>query len=211
MFSVVSAQFDVNPGLSGHMPINVWKKCVQNMLVILDILEQYPNILVDDTVEPDENETQKGIDYKDTIRISGNLAAFVEKIDIELFKSLHCIDPHTREYVERLQEDPASEEVVLMKILQVLLACMKNKASAKFSNRHVCNIVNTCFQIVHQSSSKGELLQRTARHTMYELVRCVFMHLPDVSNNQQEFTQEGRSHGGDEVNKHFLFYGCFLT
>lgn len=95
--------------------------------------------------------------------------------------------------------DPASEEVVLMKILQVLLACMKNKASAKLSNQHVCNIVNTCFQIVHQSSSKGELLQRTARHTMHELVRCVFMHLPDVSTNQQEFTQEGRSHGGDEV------------
>ncbi|KAI3824074.1 hypothetical protein L1987_05521 [Smallanthus sonchifolius] len=95
--------------------------------------------------------------------------------------------------------DPASEEVVLMKILQVLLACMKNKASVNLSNQHVCNIVNTCFQIVHQASSKGELLQRTARHTMHELIRCIFMHLPDVCNNNQDFTQGGRSHLTDEV------------
>ncbi|KAI3722422.1 hypothetical protein L2E82_33460 [Cichorium intybus] len=76
--------------------------------------------------------------------------------------------------------DPASEEVVLVKILQVLLACMKNKASVKLSNQHVCDMVNTCFQIVHQASSKGELLQRIARQTMHELVRCIFSHLPDV-------------------------------
>lgn len=78
--------------------------------------------------------------------------------------------------------DPASEEVVLMKILQVLLACTKSKASVKLSNQHVCNIVNTCFRVVHQATSKGELLQRIARHTMHELVRCIFSHLPDIGN-----------------------------
>nr|XP_043608603.1 ARF guanine-nucleotide exchange factor GNOM-like [Erigeron canadensis] len=95
--------------------------------------------------------------------------------------------------------DPASEEVVLMKILQVLLACMKNKASVKLSNQHVCNIVNTCFQIVHQASSKGELLQRTARHTMHELVRCIFMHLPNVGITQHELARRGGSVVSEEV------------
>ncbi|PIA47500.1 hypothetical protein AQUCO_01400263v1 [Aquilegia coerulea] len=80
--------------------------------------------------------------------------------------------------------DPASEEVVLMKILQVLLACMKSKAAIVLSNQHVCTIVNTCFRVVHQAGAKGELLQRIARHTMHELVRCIFSHLPNVDNRE---------------------------
>ncbi|KAG0475620.1 hypothetical protein HPP92_015306 [Vanilla planifolia] len=79
--------------------------------------------------------------------------------------------------------DPASEEAVLMKILQVLLACMKSRASRVLSNQHVCNIVNTCFRVVHQAGTKGELLQRISRHTMHELVRCIFSHLSEISKS----------------------------
>ncbi|XP_073142709.1 ARF guanine-nucleotide exchange factor GNOM [Henckelia pumila] len=89
--------------------------------------------------------------------------------------------------------DPSSEEVVLMKILQILLACMKSKASVMLSNQHVCTIVNTCFRIVHQAGSKGELLQRIARHTMHELVRCIFSHLPDVDTTEQSLVRGGSS------------------
>ncbi|XP_075518457.1 ARF guanine-nucleotide exchange factor GNOM-like [Primulina tabacum] len=89
--------------------------------------------------------------------------------------------------------DPASEEVVLMKILQILLACMKSKASVMLSNQHVCTIVNTCFRIVHQAGSKGELLQRISRHTMHELVRCIFSHLPDVDTTEQSLVRGGSS------------------
>ncbi|WOL08915.1 ARF guanine-nucleotide exchange factor GNOM [Canna indica] len=80
--------------------------------------------------------------------------------------------------------DPASEEAVLMKILQVLLAIMRSRASAVLSNQHVCTIVNTCFRVVHQAGTKGELLQRFSRHTMHELIRCIFSHLPDVKADE---------------------------
>ncbi|KAL3629400.1 hypothetical protein CASFOL_026622 [Castilleja foliolosa] len=89
--------------------------------------------------------------------------------------------------------DPASEEVVLMKILQVLLACMKNKASVSLNNHHVCSIVNTCFRIVHQASSKSELLQRISRHTMHELVRCIFSRLPDLDCKRHEPARDSSS------------------
>ncbi|KAH6804976.1 sec7 domain-containing protein [Perilla frutescens var. frutescens] len=89
--------------------------------------------------------------------------------------------------------DPASEEVVLTKILQVLLACMKSKASVMLSNQHVCTIVNTCFLIVHQAGTKGELLQRIALYTRHELIRCIFSHLPDADNTEQSLVKGGNS------------------
>ena len=76
--------------------------------------------------------------------------------------------------------DPASEEAVLARVLQVLLACVRARAAPALSNRHVCAIVSTCFRVVQQAGTKGELLQRVSRQTMQEVIRCVFARLPDL-------------------------------
>lgn len=76
--------------------------------------------------------------------------------------------------------DPASEEAVLARVLQVLLACVRGRAAPALSNRHVCAIVSTCFRVVQQAATKGKLLQRVSRQTMQEVIRCVFARLPDM-------------------------------
>ncbi|KAF8746178.1 hypothetical protein HU200_013413 [Digitaria exilis] len=76
--------------------------------------------------------------------------------------------------------DPASEEAVLARVLQVLLACVRGRAAPALSNRHVCAIVSTCFRVVQQAGTKGELLQRVSRQTMQEVIRCVFARLLDL-------------------------------
>ncbi|CAI5981878.1 unnamed protein product [Closterium sp. NIES-65] len=108
MMQVVSAQFDVSQNLHLHLPVPVWRKCAENIMTILDILEGNHNIVLDENYEvvEDDNETQKGADFEGKIRVWGSVVSFVERMDDELFKSLQCTDPYTKTYLERLKDEP---------------------------------------------------------------------------------------------------------
>ncbi|CAL5397059.1 unnamed protein product [Camellia sinensis] len=75
---------------------------------------------------------------------------------------------------------PVSEDAVMMRILQVLAAIMKHRASVLLTDHAVCTVVNTCFQVVQQSASRGDLLQRSGRYAMHELIQTIFTRLPDI-------------------------------
>ncbi|XP_020092293.1 ARF guanine-nucleotide exchange factor GNOM-like [Ananas comosus] len=73
------------------------------------------------------------------------------------------------------------DEAVLMRKLHVLLACMR--ARPALSDRHVCTIVNTCYGIADQVRAREGLLKELSRHTLLDLVRCIFGRLPDAARN----------------------------
>ncbi|PNY13876.1 pattern formation protein EMB30-like [Trifolium pratense] len=86
--------------------------------------------------------------------------------------------------------DPVSEDAVMMKILQVLAGIMHHKASILLNDQAVCTLVNACFQVVQQSVNRGDLLQRSARYTMHELIQVVFSRLPEIEVYDREGDSE---------------------
>ncbi|KIY92896.1 Eukaryotic translation initiation factor 3 subunit C [Monoraphidium neglectum] len=69
------------------------------------LLQDNPNIVMDETSDANEEKAEAPEEGALT-KVWGNLVAFVERLDDELFKSLQVIDPHTHEYMNRLRDEP---------------------------------------------------------------------------------------------------------
>ena len=74
--------------------------------------------------------------------------------------------------------DPDHDDVVLSKILHVLLECMRCPTGRLLSDDDVCNIVQACYRIGHQSGKESALLRNLSRHVLREIVHETFRRLP---------------------------------
>ncbi|KAL6138231.1 hypothetical protein ACLB2K_063514 [Fragaria x ananassa] len=189
LLSIVSAQFDA--GFHGHMPAHVWQKCVHNMLVILDILVQNPSIRVDDKVEIDDNESQRGADYKGTIWVNGNLAGFVKRLDNEFFKSLQSLDPHTTEYIDRLRDEPML--FLLAQNFQEYLEQVGDyKAAAKLTLRQV-ELLHYKPQDVYDAMRKLAEQRESADNGEVQAATSVFLETPEFVRRRPAFVESNRA------------------
>lgn len=80
--------------------------------------------------------------------------------------------------------DPASDEVVLMKILQVLRLLLLTPLGVLLNNESVCEIMQSCFRICFETRL-SELLRRSAEHALMDMVQLLFSCLP-------QFTEDSR-------------------
>lgn len=82
--------------------------------------------------------------------------------------------------------DPSSDEVVLMKILQVLRTLLLSPVGIHMTNESVCEIMQSCFRICFEMRL-SELLRRTAEQTLIDMVQLLFLRLP-------QFKEDFKSH-----------------
>ena len=96
--------------------------------------------------------------------------------------------------------DPSSDEVVLSKILQVLLACISCPSGELLSDDDVCNIIQACYRIGHQNGKSGSLLQQLSKTTLTEVTRTIFKRIRDIHKmSQQQQQTSSRSSTGEDA------------
>uniref|UniRef100_A0A7N0ZT61 SEC7 domain-containing protein n=1 Tax=Kalanchoe fedtschenkoi TaxID=63787 RepID=A0A7N0ZT61_KALFE len=92
--------------------------------------------------------------------------------------------------------DHVTEDSVLIKVLQVLVAVMDHPASVFLTDNAVCTAVNTCFHVV-QTTHRGGSMNKNARNIMQEMIQIVFSRLPDIesADSDTEDADIGGSYG----------------
>jgi len=106
LMQIVGALFDLNPSMSTHMAVPLWRRSVKLLLEILEILKENTYITIVDRGEFTVFEEEPPADTEGGVKVQGNFVAFVERLDDEMFKTLQVTDPHTNEYLERLKDEP---------------------------------------------------------------------------------------------------------
>ncbi|XP_078499344.1 Golgi-specific brefeldin A-resistance guanine nucleotide exchange factor 1 isoform X2 [Lissotriton helveticus] len=167
-------------------------KDVLNTITELDVIE--PNVFLRPFLEVIRSEDTTG-------PITGLALTSVNK-----FLSYALIDPKhdgTAEGIENMADavtharfvgtDPASDEVVLMKILQVLRTLLLTPVGAHLTNESVCEIMQSCFRICFEMRL-SELLRKSAEHTLVDMVQLLFSRL-------HQFKEEAKSYFGANIKK----------
>lgn len=119
--------------------------------------------------------------------------------------------PHIGPAVENLADavtharfvgvDPGADEVVLMKIMEVLRTLMLSPVGLILTNESVCEIMQSAFRICFETRL-SELLRKTAEHAVNDMIQLLFTRLPTFTEENLPLLKKlkMRSHGSGVEN-----------
>ena len=104
--TLIATRFDLTSGSGSQMAQEQWKLAQQEIARLTTILEENRDmVVVEGAEEWEDDDKQPTITAGEVFKIPGSVVSFVERLDDELTRVLQHIDPHTAEYVERLQDE----------------------------------------------------------------------------------------------------------
>jgi len=149
---IISAQFDVAGSMATHMAIPIWRSCLRNVLTVMRLLSLNEHISLTDEEEPTQRPSIDDIMNGARIQLSGSLSAFAERLDDEYIKSLQFIDPHSRDYILRIQDEG---------LLIILLNEVSNLYQSKMKAAQATSLSSRILEHIYYKQS-----------TMYEALRA---------------------------------------
>lgn len=81
--------------------------------------------------------------------------------------------------------DPGSDEVVLLKILQVLRTLLLTPVGSLLTNESVCEVLQSCFRICFETRL-SELLRRACEYTLMDMIQLLFTRLPTFQEDPRD-------------------------
>ncbi|XP_076120905.1 eukaryotic translation initiation factor 3 subunit C isoform X5 [Alosa pseudoharengus] len=128
-FNIIASLYDYNPNLAAFMKADMWKKCLDCIDELLEILFTNNNIFIGENIAEDSENL--AISEQQPFRVRGCILTLVERMDEEFTKIMQNTDPHSQEYVDNLKD-----EARVCAIIDRLLAYLE----AKGSTEEVCRV-----------------------------------------------------------------------
>ncbi|KAA0725445.1 Eukaryotic translation initiation factor 3 subunit C [Triplophysa tibetana] len=101
-FNIIASLYDYNPNLAAFMKADMWKKCLDCIDELLDILFNNNNIFIGENIAEDS----ENLAISDQpFRVRGCILTLVERMDEEFTKIMQNTDPHSQEYVDNLKDE----------------------------------------------------------------------------------------------------------
>lgn len=106
LMQLVSTLFDLSVNLNTSIPVHVWQRAARALFQVMDVLEEHQHIVLEDSRDPPAERTEEP-PADAPFKVVGNLRAFVERLDDELFKILQVRSTSFRIYSRPLFLAPA--------------------------------------------------------------------------------------------------------